>query len=120
MASLRDCARCIREEAADGIAWIAVWKEGRSWKAEAIFPDDFYLESGCMILSTDDLAVVQEAVKADPNAIFVNGYYSNIGCYEDDSLPDVQILADALRWQYEDCHPLISEWELKESVIDNK
>lgn len=116
MASLRNCARYIREEAADGIAWIALWKEGRSWKVEAIFPDDFYLESGSMVLFSEDLAIVREAMKADPNAIFVNGYYSNIGCYEDGEMPDVQVLADALRWQYEDCHPLISEWELKEAV----
>ncbi len=116
MESLRNCARNIREEAADGIAWIAVWKVGRSWNAEAIFPDDFHLESGSMVLEADDLALVREAVKADPNAIFVNGYYSSIGCCEDGEMPDVQTLTDALRWQYEDCHPLISEWQLKEVV----
>lgn len=117
MASLRDCARSVLEEAADGIAWIALWKEGRSWKVEAIFPDEFYLESGRMALFPEDLAVVREAVKVDPNAIFVNGYYSNISCcYEGGEMPNVQALADGLRWQYEDCHPLISDWELKEAV----
>ncbi len=80
MASLRNCARNIREEAADGIAWIAVWKAGRSWNAEAIFPEDFNLDSGSMDLWADDLALVREAMKADPNAIFVNGYEHNIGC----------------------------------------
>lgn len=30
MASLRKCARYVQEEAADGICWIALWKEGRS------------------------------------------------------------------------------------------
>jgi len=81
MASLRNCARSIREEATDGIAWIAVWKVGRSWNVEAIFPDDFYLESGSMVLGADDLALVRKIVKTDSNAIFVNGYYTNIGCY---------------------------------------
>jgi len=116
MASLRNCARNIREEAVDGIAWIAVWKVGRSWNAEAIFPDDFNLDSGSMVLWADDLALVQEAMNADPNAIFVNGYESNIGCYQDYEKPNVQVLANALRWQYEDCHPLISDWELKEAL----
>lgn len=115
MASLRSCARSIREEAADGIAWIAVWKVGRSWNAEAIFPDDFCPETGSMVLGADDLALARKIVKADPNAIFVNGYYSNIGCGEDGETPDVQDLANAIRWQYEDCHPLISDWELKEA-----
>ena len=55
-------------------------------------------------------------MKADSSAILVSGEYSNIGCAGDGSLPDVQVLTDALRWQYEDCHPLITDWELKEAV----
>ncbi len=117
MASLRNCARAIREEAADGIQWIALWKEGRSWSIETFFPEDLLYDEGVMVLSADDMERLQEIVKVDRSAVLVNGYYSNIGCSEDGSLPDVQVLADALRWQYEDCHPLISDWELKEDVV---
>lgn len=116
MASLRNCARSIREEAADGICWIALWKEGRSWKVDTVCPDDFYPDQGVMVLWSDDLERLREIMKADHSAILVNGYYSNIACWDECSLPDVQELTDALRWQYEDCHPLISEWELKEAV----
>ena len=31
MASLRDSVKDYQEELRDGIAWVAFWKEGRSW-----------------------------------------------------------------------------------------
>ena len=34
MASLRDSVKDYQEELRDGIAWVAFWKEGRSWNAE--------------------------------------------------------------------------------------
>lgn len=113
MASLRSCARRIREDAACGIPWIVLWKEGRSWRAETICPDDFILDVQ-MDLFDYDMVTVREAVAADPNAILVNGYYHNIACCEDGSLPELQDLVDALRWQYEDCHPLVTDWTLRE------
>lgn len=116
MASLRNCARSIREEAADGICWIALWKEGRSWNVDTIWPEDMLYDKGIMVLESDYLERLREIVKADSSAILVSGEYSNIGCAGDGSLPDVQVLNDALRWQYEDCHPLITDWELKEAV----
>ena len=116
MASLRDCARSVREEAADGICWIALWREGRSWNAETIWPEDMLYDKGIMVLESYYLERLLEIVKADSSAILVSGEYSNIGCAGDGSLSDVQVLTNALRWQYEDCHPLITDWELKEAV----
>lgn len=114
MASLRECARSIREEAADGIAWIALWKEGRSWNVKAFWPEDFNYDTDVMEFDADDLQVIRQIMSADPEAILVNGYYTNIGCEEEGILPDLDVLIYALRWQYEDCHPLISEWTIKE------
>ena len=34
MASLRDSVKDYQEELRDGIAWVAFWKQGRSWNAE--------------------------------------------------------------------------------------
>ena len=116
MASLRDCARSVREEAADGICWIALWREGRSWNAETIWPEDMLYDKGIMVLESYYLERLLEIVKAESSAILVSGEYSNIGCAGDGSLPDVQVLTNALRWQYEDCHPLITDWDLKEAV----
>ena len=116
MASLRDCARSVREEAADGICWIALWREGRSWNAETIWPEDMLYDKGIMVLETYYLERFLVIVKANSSATLVSCEYSNIGCAGDGSLPDVQVLTNALRWQYEDCHPLITDWELKEAV----
>ena len=116
MASLRDCARYVREEAADGIAWFAVWKVGRSWNVDTVWPEDLEYDQGVMVLEADDLERLREIMRADADAILVSGEYSNIGCSGTGALPDVQVLADALRWQYEDCHLLISDWDLKEAV----
>lgn len=113
MASLRNCAGSIREEAADGICWIALWKEGRSWNVETVWPEDMDYDKGTMVLELDYLERLQEIMRVDQSAILVNGYYSNIGCFEEGPLPYVQTLADALRWQYEDCHPVIMDWKLK-------
>jgi len=90
MASLRNCARSIREEAADGICWIALWKEGRSWNVDTIWPEDMLYDKGIMVLESDYLERLREIVKADSSAILVSGEYSNIGCAGDGSLPDVQ------------------------------
>ena len=34
MASLRDTVKDYQDELRDGIAWVAFWKQGRSWNAE--------------------------------------------------------------------------------------
>ena len=69
MASLRDCARYVREEAADGIAWIAVWKVGRSWNVDTVWPEDLEYDQGVMVLEADDLERLREIMRADADAI---------------------------------------------------
>lgn len=116
MASLRNCARSIREEAADGICWIALWREGRSWNVDTVWPEDCLYDQGVMILEASDLERLREIMVADADAILVSGEYSNIGCSGTGALPDLQVLTDALRWQYEECHLLVSDWDLKEAI----
>ena len=41
MASLRDTVKDYQDELRDGIAWVAFWKQGRSWNAEY-----FHLDMG--------------------------------------------------------------------------
>ena len=69
MASLRDCARYVREEAADGIAWIAVWKVGRSWNVDTVWPEDLEYDQGVMVLEADYLERLREIMRADADAI---------------------------------------------------
>ena len=68
MASLRDKVKELQEDLRDGIAWVAFWKEGRSWNAE-----DFRLEMGDY-LYPEDRSRLMEIKKTDPAAVVVNGY----------------------------------------------
>ena len=70
MASLRDKVKELQEDLRDGIAWVAFWKEGRSWNAE-----DFHLEMGDY-LYPEDKSRLMEIRETDPAAVVVNGYYS--------------------------------------------
>lgn len=70
MASLRDVVLEYQDNLRNGIAWLAFWREGRSWQAEA-----FHLDLDDT-LYPEDRARLAEIQAADPRAIVVNGYYS--------------------------------------------
>ncbi len=109
MASLRKCSSEMLDVARNGVGWIALWKVGRSWKASDFYPLPD-VEAGILEISDLDVPELQEISAADPDAILVNSWYNNLG---DTEAMTVESLADFLRWQYEECHPLLSEWELK-------
>ena len=70
MASLRDMVSEYQDDLRNGIAWLAFWREGRSWQAEAFhlgLDDTLYPE---------DRTRLAEIQAADPQAVVVNGYYS--------------------------------------------
>ena len=96
MASLRSVAQNVLEEAREGIAWIALFKEGRGWNAEC-FWQSADRENGAPQFKEEDVKRLREILATDGNAIFVNGYYSNLGSVEE-MIRDT--LANALRWQY--------------------
>lgn len=70
MASLRDMVSEDQDDLRNGIAWLAFWREGRSWQAEA-----FHLDLDDT-LYPEDRARLAEIQAADPRAVVVNGYYS--------------------------------------------
>ncbi|WP_196028922.1 YodL domain-containing protein [Longicatena caecimuris] len=70
MASLRDTVKQYQEELRNGIAWVAFWREGRSWKAEYF---SFDLND---TLYPEDTTRLKEIRETDPAAVIVNGYYS--------------------------------------------
>ncbi|RHQ12916.1 DUF4316 domain-containing protein [Lachnospiraceae bacterium AM48-27BH] len=69
MASLRDTVKQYQEELRDGIAWIAFWREGRSWNGE-----DFYLDAGDS-LTAEQKSSLEEIRQNDPAAVILNSYY---------------------------------------------
>lgn len=70
MAALRDIARDFAPEIRDGIGWTIVYRTGRSWNALTIWSDIWNGE-----WETDDLNDAIGILKADPDAVIVNGYY---------------------------------------------
>ena len=91
MASLRDSVKDYQEELRDGIAWVAFWKQGRSWNAEL-----FHLEVDGT-LEPFDRSRLEEIKTADPAAVILNGYYcGQLG--EDVSLDE---LTAGVRYHYE-------------------
>ena len=69
MASLRDTVKQYQEELRNGIAWVAFWREGRSWNG-----DYFYLEANDA-LTAEDKSRLEEIRQKDPAAVMLNSYY---------------------------------------------
>ncbi|MGM9660494.1 MAG: YodL domain-containing protein [Faecousia sp.] len=70
MASLRDTVREYQDDLRSGIAWLAFWREGRSWHGEA-----FHLDMSDYLYPEDKMRLA-EIQATDPKAVVVNGYYS--------------------------------------------
>lgn len=91
MAALNTIAKEWADEIRDGIAWVIIWKTGRSWNAEAVWlnPDDDTFELG-------DLDTARTALEQDPNAVMLNGYYcGHLG--ENMTLAEIEA---GIRWHY--------------------
>ena len=95
MASLRDTVKDYQDELRDGIAWVAFWKQGRSWNAEY-----FHLDMDDT-LYPEDRSRLEEIKSIDPAAVILNGYYcGHLG--EDMSLDE---LTAGVRYHYENSMP---------------
>lgn len=92
MATLREIARTEGDTIREGIAWVILWKTGRSWNAESL-----YLSIDDDTFEPEDLDMVRAIVDEDPNAVMVNGYYcGHLG--EDMNSEEIEA---GLRWHYE-------------------
>ena len=100
MASLRDTVKDYQEELRDGLAWVAFWKEGRSWNAEYAYlgMDD--------TLPPLDKSRFEEIRRTDPAAVMLNGYYC--GHFGEDM--NLDELTAGVRWHYENGFNLLSDF----------
>lgn len=104
MASIRTEAQDVLDIARDGIGWIALWKNGRSWRTMTFWPD--ITSDGDLVFEDFDREGLENIAAIDPRAILVNSWYHNLGdttCMTRDSL------ADALRWQYDLQHYTVAD-----------
>lgn len=91
MASLREAVKNNQEELRDGIAWVAFWREGRSWNSES-----FHLEMGETLYPEDKMRLAKIQA-ADPKAVVLNSYYCG---YLDENM-SLDDLAAGVRYHYE-------------------
>ena len=90
--ALRTIAKEYAGEIREGIAWVAVWKTGRSWHAETV-----WLDPATDLLRPEDLATVRKILGQDPDAVMINGYY----CGHLGGDMTINELAAGIRWHYE-------------------
>lgn len=91
MAALKEIAREYATEIRDGIGWVIVYRTGRSWHALTAWSD-----LGNNEWETDDINDALEALRLDPRAVALNGYY--LGRFGDMTIEDI---AAGIRWHYE-------------------
>lgn len=101
MAALKDVARDVADEIREGIAWVIIYRTGRSWHSLSVWSD---LWTGDW--ETDDLNDALAILKADPNAIALNGYYCGHLGGEDAT---VEQIAAGIRWHYENERNLLAD-----------
>ena len=99
MASLREIAREYKDEIMSGIAWVAIWKTGRSWNARV-----FWLNSDAEKIECEEMEEARAIVAADENAIFINEYYTaHMG---EGKLDEIM---DGIRYMYEEGYNLLKD-----------
>lgn len=91
MAALKEIAREYASEIRDGIGWVIVYRTGRSWNALTVWSD-----LGNNEWETDDINDALKALRLDPRAVALNGYY--LGHFGDMTIDDI---AAGIRWHYE-------------------
>lgn len=90
MPALKEIAREYASEIRDGIGWVIVYRTGRSWHALTVWSD-----LGNNEWETDDINDALEALRLDPRAVALNGYY--LGHFGDITIDDI---AAGIRWHY--------------------
>lgn len=99
MASLREIAREYKDEIMSGVAWVVIWKTGRSWNARA-----FWLNPDAEKIECEEMEEARAIVAADENAIFINEYYTaHMG---EGKLDEIM---DGIRYMYEEGYNLLKD-----------
>lgn len=105
--TMKEAAQWLREDAQDGICWIALWKDGRGWGFNTFYLDE--KSDGTVELEyPENLADLQEILAIDTHAIIVNGYQHNLAVLDGHVTRDD--LARALHWQYDLQHNTLADF----------
>lgn len=99
MAAIKNLVSRHGGEIQDGIAWVAVWKQGRSWAAESFYIEDGSYDDG-YTFNDEDVLRMSEIIEIDHKAIMINGYYTNCGVYSDDGSATIADMVAGIEWNY--------------------
>ena len=113
MASLRERVAEYQDELRDGIAWIAFWKEGRSWNAQSFWLE---IEEEGEFLDAEARKDIEKIRCTDSAAVVLNGYYC--GYLGDDMALDE--LTAGVRYYYEQGFNNIENFIIQTSKEDDK
>lgn len=106
MASLKSIVRREEKVIRDGIAWVIVYKDGKSWESLELWSD---LWNG--VWEDYEREIAAEILKVDQNAIAVNGYCcGRLG-------ESVRELEMGISWHYGEGRNLLREYVSDISVF---
>ena len=91
MASLRSIAQREAETIRDGIAWVVVYRDGKSWESVELWSD---IWNGTF--EVEEKETITEILEADAGAVVLNGYY----CGKLGEDMTVSELENGIRWHY--------------------
>lgn len=120
MASLRNLISYYKDNILDGIGFVAIWKEGRSWKAEYFSPIDGCWDDG-FTFELEDTERMKEIYFKDHNSICINGYYNGFGDHEDSTsyYNTIPAILDRVLWMYQE-HLNLLKYDFIDSFIIQK
>lgn len=99
--TLRQLVKELFDELDDGLSWVLIYKDGKSWFGLSFYFDDVdYNLSDGFIISKSAMRLLYQVYEIDKNAILVNGYYMNIGWSEIER-NTIQRFIDGIKYQYE-------------------
>ncbi len=99
MAALKEVCKYYKGDIEDGCCWVAIWKEGRSWRGEAFYQEDGGYNEGYRF-TVEDMERMQDIIKADHKAVMLNGYYTNCGAHEDGGAVPLADIIAGVEWNY--------------------
>lgn len=80
------------------MASILLWKNGRSWNYEILWPEEMSEVEYDVVYHEDDRATISRVIREDRRAVLLNSYFENLGSLEHKSIAN---LARFLVWHYE-------------------
>lgn len=101
MASLKSIAQREAETIRDGIAWVVVYKDGKSWESLELCSDVW---NGAF--EAFEQEAIAEVLEADEGAVVLNGYY----CGKLGEGESIKELESGIRWHYENGCNLLQDY----------